>query len=59
VGSSYPPGDPARGVDAAEPADHHREFYRIDILIANAGIWTQAPFWELTEEQWEEMIGST
>jgi SDR family mycofactocin-dependent oxidoreductase len=33
------------------------EFGKIDILIANAGIWTQAPFWELTEEQWEEMIG--
>ena len=28
------------------------EFGKIDILIANAGIWTQAPFWELTEEQW-------
>ena len=23
------------------------EFGKIDILIANAGIWTQAPFWEL------------
>ena len=32
------------------------EFGQIDILIANAGIWTQAPFWELTEEQWEDMI---
>ncbi|THJ71353.1 mycofactocin-coupled SDR family oxidoreductase [Candidatus Frankia alpina] len=32
------------------------EFGRIDILIANAGIWTQAPFWKLTEDQWEEMI---
>lgn len=29
---------------------------RIDVLIANAGIWTQAPFWELTDDQWEEMI---
>jgi NAD(P)-dependent dehydrogenase (short-subunit alcohol dehydrogenase family) len=25
------------------------EFGKIDILIANAGIWTQAPFGELTE----------
>ena len=25
------------------------EFGQIDILIANAGIWTMAPFWELTE----------
>ena len=33
------------------------EFGKIDILIANAGIWTQAPFWELTEDQWDEMIG--
>ncbi len=33
------------------------EFGHIDILIANAGIWTQAPFWELTEDQWDEMIG--
>jgi SDR family mycofactocin-dependent oxidoreductase len=33
------------------------EFGKIDILIANAGIWTQAPFWELTDEQWDEMIG--
>jgi len=32
------------------------EFGKIDILIANAGIWTMAPFWELTDEQWEEMI---
>jgi SDR family mycofactocin-dependent oxidoreductase len=33
------------------------EFGQIDILIANAGIWTQAPFWELTDDQWDEMIG--
>lgn len=33
------------------------EFGQIDILIANAGIWTMAPFWELTDDQWEEMIG--
>jgi SDR family mycofactocin-dependent oxidoreductase len=33
------------------------ELGKIDILIANAGIWTLAPFWELTEQQWEEMIG--
>src|ERR1700678_1247437 len=32
-------------------------FGKIDILIANAGIWTQAPFWELTDDQWDEMIG--
>jgi SDR family mycofactocin-dependent oxidoreductase len=33
------------------------QFGQIDILIANAGIWTRTPFWELTEEQWDEMIG--
>jgi SDR family mycofactocin-dependent oxidoreductase len=33
------------------------EFGKIDILIANAGIWTQAPFWELTDDQWDEMLG--
>jgi SDR family mycofactocin-dependent oxidoreductase len=33
------------------------QFGQIDMLIANAGIWTQAPFWELTEDQWDEMIG--
>jgi SDR family mycofactocin-dependent oxidoreductase len=32
------------------------EFGKIDILIANAGIWTQAPFWELTDAQWDETI---
>ncbi len=32
------------------------EFGKINILIANAGIWTMAPFWELTDEQWEEML---
>ena len=29
----------------------------IDVLIANAGIWTQAPFWELSDDQWDDMIG--
>jgi SDR family mycofactocin-dependent oxidoreductase len=43
-------------MDAAV-ADTLEAFGRIDILIANAGIWTQAPFWEITEQQWEDMIG--
>jgi SDR family mycofactocin-dependent oxidoreductase len=34
------------------------EFGQIDILIANAGIWTLAPFWEITEQAWDEMIGT-
>ncbi len=28
------------------------ELGKIDILIANAGIWTRAPFWEITEQSW-------
>jgi len=32
------------------------EFGKIDILIANAGIWTQAPFWELTDDQWDAIL---
>ncbi|MBF6245689.1 MULTISPECIES: mycofactocin-coupled SDR family oxidoreductase [Nocardia] len=32
-------------------------FGKIDILIANAGIWTRKPFWELTDDDWEQMIG--
>jgi SDR family mycofactocin-dependent oxidoreductase len=32
------------------------EFGHIDALIANAGIWTTAPFWELTEEEWDQML---
>jgi SDR family mycofactocin-dependent oxidoreductase len=31
-------------------------FGQIDVLIANAGIWNVAPFWELSEQQWSEMI---
>jgi SDR family mycofactocin-dependent oxidoreductase len=29
---------------------------KIDVLIANAGIFSLAPFWEITEQAWEEMI---
>src|ERR1700710_815903 len=32
------------------------EFGRIDIIVANAGICTSAPVWELTPEVWKEMI---
>jgi SDR family mycofactocin-dependent oxidoreductase len=28
----------------------------IDILIINAGVWALAPLWELTEQQWQDMI---
>jgi SDR family mycofactocin-dependent oxidoreductase len=29
---------------------------RIDILIANAGVWYTTNFWELSEQQWSETI---
>jgi SDR family mycofactocin-dependent oxidoreductase len=32
------------------------EFGQLDILIANAGVWTMGSFWELTDQQWEEML---
>lgn len=31
-------------------------FGKIDILIANAGIWGLKPFWDLDEQSWNEMI---
>jgi (+)-trans-carveol dehydrogenase len=34
-----------------------RELGPIDILVANAGIYSFAPSWELTEEQWDETVG--
>jgi (+)-trans-carveol dehydrogenase len=33
-----------------------REFGPIDILVANAGLYSFAPSWELTEQQWDETI---
>lgn len=32
------------------------EFGHIDIVVANAGIFSTAPFWELTDLQWSEML---
>jgi SDR family mycofactocin-dependent oxidoreductase len=32
------------------------EFGRIDVLVANAGIWALAPLWQMTDDQWEDMI---
>jgi SDR family mycofactocin-dependent oxidoreductase len=32
------------------------ELGRIDILVANAGIWALGKLWELTEQQWQEML---
>jgi (+)-trans-carveol dehydrogenase len=33
-----------------------RELGPIDILVANAGLYSFAPSWELTEEQWDETV---
>jgi SDR family mycofactocin-dependent oxidoreductase len=38
----------------AEQAQH--QLGPIDILIANAGLYSFAPSWELTEEQWDETV---
>jgi SDR family mycofactocin-dependent oxidoreductase len=32
------------------------EFGKIDVLVANAGIWALGSLWELTDEQWQEVI---
>jgi SDR family mycofactocin-dependent oxidoreductase len=32
------------------------EFGKIDILVANAGIWALGNLWELTDEQWTEVV---
>jgi (+)-trans-carveol dehydrogenase len=33
------------------------EFGRLDIVVANAGIWSVNKTWELTQQQWDDMIG--
>src|SRR5260370_29055030 len=38
----------------AERAQH--ELGPIDIVVANAGIYSFAPSWEMSEEQWDETI---
>ncbi|WP_028985040.1 mycofactocin-coupled SDR family oxidoreductase [Sporichthya polymorpha] len=38
-------------------ADGVAELGGLDIVVANAGIGSFAPLWELTEQQWDEMIG--
>jgi SDR family mycofactocin-dependent oxidoreductase len=38
-------------------ADAVADLGGIDIVVANAGIGSFAPIWELTEEQWDEVIG--
>ncbi|GAA3583785.1 SDR family oxidoreductase [Amycolatopsis ultiminotia] len=33
-----------------------QRFGRLDVLIANAGIWRQRPFLELSTEEWDEVL---
>src|SRR5207237_8905335 len=40
--------------ELAEQAQH--ELSPIDIVIANAGVYSFAPSWEMTEEQWDETV---
>jgi SDR family mycofactocin-dependent oxidoreductase len=41
---------------AVEDALH--TFGQIDILVANAGVWDLGPVWELTEQQWDTVVGT-
>lgn len=36
-------------------AEALEKFGTIDILVANAGIYTQAPFWEMDEKMWDDI----
>jgi SDR family mycofactocin-dependent oxidoreductase len=40
----------------AVAAEGLRAFGKIDIVIANAGIWSFGATWELGDDQWQEMI---
>lgn len=33
------------------------EFGKIDAVVANAGVWATDSFWQLTEDEWADMIG--
>lgn len=50
-------GDVRSGADMAGAADAVvREFGRIDILVAAAGIDSWAQAWEITDEQWDALL---
>ncbi|GAA3952317.1 mycofactocin-coupled SDR family oxidoreductase [Gordonia caeni] len=42
-------------LDAAV-AEGIETFGKIDVLIANAGIFTQAPFWKMDEQTWDDVL---
>ncbi|HEX3960887.1 MAG TPA: mycofactocin-coupled SDR family oxidoreductase [Trebonia sp.] len=48
--------DPAAVAAVADAAI--AEFGQVDILVANAGIVSTGRLWELTDEAWQEMIGT-
>jgi SDR family mycofactocin-dependent oxidoreductase len=41
---------------AAVVATAIERFGKIDSLIANAGVWSAAPLWEISDDQWEQLI---
>lgn len=41
---------------AAVVAEGLDAFGRIDVLVANAGIYSQAPFWEMDEQTWDDVM---
>jgi NAD(P)-dependent dehydrogenase (short-subunit alcohol dehydrogenase family) len=32
------------------------ELGSVDVLVANAGIWSRGTLWEITEEEWQRQI---
>lgn len=50
-------GDVRSSADMRSATDLALErFGRIDIVVANAGIWTSGALWELEDQAWSEMI---
>jgi NAD(P)-dependent dehydrogenase (short-subunit alcohol dehydrogenase family) len=47
-----------RGAVTKMFAQIEREFGRLDILVNNAGMFFPAPFEQLTEEQWDTILGA-
>jgi 3-oxoacyl-[acyl-carrier protein] reductase len=34
------------------------EFRRIDILVNNAGIWFRKPFWDISDDEWDQVLAT-
>lgn len=53
----YVSADVAKAADAASIADFVSQRYGVlDVLVLNAGVISLGPFWELSEEQFDEMM---